>query len=426
VVVGGGDLSDAAAKPRPKPVQNPGFLPNIQVFPVTMFVGLEQRQSGSGRAMQNAVRSIAAEVEAAVKNGTVERCLETARRVTDLFLASATSFNDEQIELFDDVLERLIKTIEIRAIADISARVALAEISAQLAPIVKAPAAAVRRLAKNDEISVAGPVLKESARLSNDDLVAIAQTKSEQHLLAISGRWWLKEVVTDALLARRFPSVSRRIVCNPGARVSASGFAIVVSQAESDPELTVEAGIRVDLPPVLRDQLLRHATEEVRSRLLSRAPPHLFETIRSAIAVAAAGVSREMARGRDFAAAEHFVAQLADKGELNEAALLGFARQRKYEETVAALARLSQSTIEVVRPLMQSLRDDGILVPCKAAELGWETVAAILESRFSTGAMGPHELAKAKIQFAKIAIENARRLLRFWQVRSSTPPSSMH
>ena len=52
---------------------------------------------------------------------------------------------------------------------------------------------------------------------------------------------------------------------------------------------------------------------------------------------------------------------------------------------VAALAVLSQSTVEVIRPLMQSLRDDGVLIPCKVAGLSWETVSAILESRFATG-----------------------------------------
>jgi hypothetical protein len=109
---------------------------------------------------------------------------------------------------------------------------------------------------------------------------------------------------------------------------------------------------------------------------------------------------------------------LKDKGELTEAALFGFAKQRKYEETIAALAQLSQSSIEVIRPLMQSLRDDGVLVPCKAANLGWATVSAILESRFATGSMRPLELAEAKRQFAAMTAENARRLLRFWQVRS--------
>src|SRR5439155_15993598 len=136
--------------------------------------------------------------------------------------------------------------------------------------------------------SIAAPVLQESARLGEDDLVEIAQTGGEQHLLAISGRWWLKEVVTDALLSRRFHSVSRRIVGNPGARVSADGFAIIVAQAETNPELAVEAGIRVDLPPKLRQQLLNNATEAVRTKLLSRAPPHLFEEIRNAIATAIA------------------------------------------------------------------------------------------------------------------------------------------
>jgi uncharacterized protein (DUF2336 family) len=368
--------------------------------------------------MPHAELSIVDEVAAAIDIGPAEKRLEAAKQLTDLFLSSAASFNSEQVELFDGVLERLIKTIEIRAVADVSARVALAEMSMRLAPVAKAPPSAIRRLARNDEIAVAGPVLTESARLSAEDLVAIAATRGEAHLLAISGRWWLQEVVTDALLARHYPSVSRRIISNPGARVSAAGFAIVVAQAESDPELAIETGIRVDLPSDLRHQLLRQATEAVRSRLLSRAPPHLFEEIRSAIAAVSAGVDREMSRVHDFATAKRLVAQLIDKGQLNEAALLRVARQRKYEETVAVLAELSQSTIEVVRPLMQSLRDDGVLVPCKAAGLGWETVHAVLESRFATGSMAPIELAKAKREFAGLTTENACRLLRFWQVRS--------
>jgi uncharacterized protein (DUF2336 family) len=363
-------------------------------------------------------RSIVDEVETALNAASAEKRLETIRRVTDLFLSSAGSYKNEQVELFDNVLERLIKTIEIRAIADVSARIALAELSAQLAPVSQAPPTVVRRLAKNDEITVARPVLAESARLSPEDLIEVAQTKGEQHLLAIAGRWWLKEVVTDALLARRYPSVSRRIVNNPGARVSAEGFAVVVAQAESDPELAVETGIRVDLPAALRDKLLRNATEAVRARLLSRAPPDIFEEIRTAIAAVAAGVNRDMSKAHDFTAAKRFIALLKDKGELNEAALLGFAKQRKYEETIAALAQLSQSSVEVVRPLMQSLRDDGVLVPCKAAKLSWETVSAVLESRFATGSMRPLELAKAQRQYAAMTTENAGRLLRFWQVRS--------
>jgi uncharacterized protein (DUF2336 family) len=367
-------------------------------------------------------RSIADEVEAAIKAGSAEKHLETFRRVTDLFLSTVEGCGGEQIELFGDVLERLIKTIEIRALADVSARIALAEMSSQLASVKQAPPSVIRRLATNDEITVARPVLAESARLSPDDLVELAQTKGEAHLLAISGRWWLTEIVTDALLARHYPSVSRKIVANPGARVSAQGYAIVLKQADSDPELAVETGIRVDLPAPLRQQLLRSASEAVRSRLLSRAPPHLFEEIRSAIAAATDGAGREMSEVRDFAAARRYVGQLAKNGQLSEGALLSFAKQRKFEETVAALAELTRSSIEVVRPLMQSLRDDGILVPCRVAGLSWDTVAAVLDCRFTSGTLGAHEVSMAKAQYARLTLDNAERMLRFWQVRATDAP----
>ncbi len=259
-------------------------------------------------------RSIADEVEAAIKAGSSEKHIETIKRVTDLFLLSADGYSGEQIELFGDVLERLIKTIEIRALADVSARIALAEMSTQLASVKQAPPSVVRRLARHDEITIAGPVLTESARLTPEDLVELAQTKGEKHLLAISGRWWLTEVVTDALLARHYPSVSRRVVSNPGARVSASGFAIVLAAGRTAiPNSRCRPASGSTCRPTCGRNCCSSATEAVRSRLLSRAPPHLFEEIRNAITTASESANREMARPRDFAAAQRYVALAQQK-----------------------------------------------------------------------------------------------------------------
>ena len=72
-------------------------------------------------------RSIADEVEAAIKAGSTDKHLDTLKQVTDLFLLSADGYSGEQIELFGDVLERLIKTVELRALADVAARIALDE-----------------------------------------------------------------------------------------------------------------------------------------------------------------------------------------------------------------------------------------------------------------------------------------------------------
>jgi uncharacterized protein (DUF2336 family) len=370
--------------------------------------------------------SIADEVEFAVRTGSPQKCSETVGRVTALFLASSERYNDEQISLFGDVFERLINTIELRALADIGARIALAELSAQLAPLPQAPASVIGRLARHDEIDVARPVLTESPKLTNDDLVEIARVSGEKHLVAIAGRWWLQEIVTDALLARRFPSVSRRLVDNPGAKMSPAGFAVIVAQAVGDPELAVATGIRADLPKELRTTLLRSATDAVRTRLLSRAPPYLFEEIRAAVAAASGGTERELSRERDFATARQLIAQLRKDGALTEAMLLGFARQKRYEETVAALAALAHTGIEIVRPLMQSLNSDGILVPCKVAGLRWETVSAILDCRFSTGVTAESELVKLRGQYAELTGENAERLLKLWSVRAVAPTPRGH
>jgi uncharacterized protein (DUF2336 family) len=370
--------------------------------------------------------SIADEVELAVRTGSPERCSETVGRVTALFLASAERYNDEQIALFGDVFERLINTIELRALADVGARIALVELSAQLAPLPQAPSSVIGRLARHEAIDIARPVLTESPKLTNDDLVEIAGVGGEKHLIAIAGRWWLQEIVTDALLARRFPSVSRRLVDNPGAKLSPAGFAMIVAQAIGDPELAVATGIRADLPKDLRTKLLRGATDAVRTRLLSRAPPYLFEEIRAAVAAASGGAERELSRERDFAGARQLIAQLRKDGALTEAMLLGFARQKRYEETVAALAALAQTGIEIVRPLMQSLNSDGILVPCKVAKLRWETVGAILDCRFSTGVTAESELGKLKAQYAELTSENAQRLLKLWSVRAVAPSPRGH
>ncbi|MGJ4928567.1 DUF2336 domain-containing protein [Bradyrhizobium sp. HKCCYLS2038] len=368
--------------------------------------------------------TIADEVQAAIATGSAERCSGVAERVASLFIASAGSLDVEQHALFSDVFERLVNTIELRALADVGARIALAELSAQLAPVPQAPLAVIRRLAHHDDIAVAGPVLSESPRLTPEDLVEIANTRGEKHLVAIAGRWWLQEIVTDALLVRRFPSVSRKLMKNPGARISAAGFAIVLAQAVVDPELAIATGIRADLPSTLRRTLLLQATEAVRARLLASAPPHLYEEIRSAISAAAAVAEQDMSRCRDFGSAKLTVGQLKQTGKLDEAMLQDFARQRRYTETIAAIAELAKCSVELVRPLMQSLRSDGILVPCKAAGLSWNTVATILDSRFVSGQTKPDELTKLKTKYLALTLDEAQRLLKLWSVRASAPAKS--
>ncbi|MES1155927.1 MAG: DUF2336 domain-containing protein, partial [Pseudorhodoplanes sp.] len=137
--------------------------------------------------------SIIPELEEAVQHGSPERRGDILERVTTLFLEGASRFNEEHIHLFDDVFSKLIEEIETKARAELSRR---------LAPVANAPREVVRRLARDDDIAVAGPVLAQSLRLADEDLLDIAGSKGQGHLFAISGRNGLGESITDILVDR--------------------------------------------------------------------------------------------------------------------------------------------------------------------------------------------------------------------------------
>jgi uncharacterized protein (DUF2336 family) len=355
-------------------------------------------------------QSLIVELEEAIKSGSSERRVETLRRVTDLFLNDVDRLNEEQIGLFDDVLCHLIKRIETKA---------LVELSGHLAPIDNSPIELIRRLARNDEIAVAGPVLTQSARLTAGDLIEIAGTKSQQHLLAISGRSELEESVTDVLLDRGDREIVHRLARNAGARFSETGFTSLVRNAETDESLAEKLGLRLDIPLRLLRDLLLKATEAVRARLLALAPPETKDQIQRTLAKISNEVSREATASRDFAQAQQGILLMRKEGRLDESALLEFANRRLYEQTVVALAMLSTASIDLIASLMKGARSAGLLIPCKAAGLKWPTASAILRSRFAHHTMSEADLAQAKEDFLRLSQLNAQRTLRFWQIHAT-------
>jgi hypothetical protein len=359
----------------------------------------------------SAQQSLIAELEDAIKSGSADKRVETLRRVTDLFLNDADRLNEAQIGLFDDVLCHLIKRIETKA---------LVELSGHLAPVDNSPIEVIRQLARNDEIAVAGPVLTQSARLTTDDLVEIAGSKSQQHLLAISGRGELEEVVTDVLLDRGDQEIVHRLARNAGARFSETGFTTLVRNAETDESLAEKLGLRLDIPlRMLRDLLLK-ATDAVRARLLALAPPETKDEIQRVLAKISNEVSREASASRDFTQAQHNILLMKKEGRLNEEAMLEFANRRLYEQMVAALSMLSSASIDLIASLMKGARSNGLLIPCKAAGLKWPTVSVILCNRFAHHTMSDADLALAKEDYLRLSQASAQRVLRFWEVRMKT------
>jgi uncharacterized protein (DUF2336 family) len=278
----------------------------------------------------------------------------------------------------------------------------------------------VRKLAADDDISVAGPVLAQSRRLGETDLVDIVKTKSQAHLLAISNRTGIAEPVTDVLVKRGDREVVRSVAQNRDARLSDGSFSALVTQAESDVVLAEKVGLRPDIPPKMFRELLLKATEVVQHRLLASAKPETQAEISRVLAKVSNEVSTK-AGPRDYTAAKRVVDLLRQEGALNEAQLVEFAKGARYEETVVSLGQLCNVPIDVVDRLMGGDRPDPVLILCKAAGWGWQTARAVILCRSGGKAISSQSLDTAYSNFERLSPATAQRVMRFWQARQPAP-----
>lgn len=353
--------------------------------------------------------SLISELESAVSKGTPEQRVNTLRRVTDLFLNGADRFDDQQVGLFDDVLLHLVQNIETRA---------LAELSNNLAAVDRAPSGVVRRLAYDDDISVAGPVLTHSKQLTGDDLADIAQTKGHSHLVAVSNRSTVDERVTDILIGRGNTEVNRTLARNNGARFSTGGFQALVSNAEKDETLAESLGMRVDLPGPMFERLMQQATEMVRARIMAAAPPEQRQRVEAALTSVSSRIVKANAP-RDYKRAEALVASMQRRNELNEEAILQFLKDGKIDEVIAAIALLCAAPIATVDKLMRDPKRDGVILLSRAADLKWQTAALIMKTRFAHSSIADHDIVRDRSSFLTLSSNTAKRALRFMQTQAS-------
>lgn len=373
---------------------------------------MQPTASTAGNDAMEVGQSLIAELESAIQSGSNDKRVDTLRRITDLFVADADRFNDQQIGTFDNVLSHLIKSIEGKA---------LQELSRRLAPIDNAPPDVVRHLAGNDDIAVAEPLLTQSARLNDGDLIEIAGTKTQAHLLAISSRSRISTGVTDVLLQRGDHDVFHKLAGNSGAKFSDRSFAALVDRSGRDEQLAEKVGRRADIPQQLFRELLARATEAVQSRLVAAAGPGRREQIQRILAAISETASRAsgVQSEQDFAKAQARLIWMQSAGELNDAAIAKFAVTSQYADIVAAISLRCEAPLNLVAKLLESEHREAFLIPCKAAGLEWATARAILTCRTIGRTMSAQDLDAARTDYAKLSLNNARRILRFWQVRQT-------
>ncbi len=353
--------------------------------------------------------SLIDELETAAADNDVGRRADALRRLTDLFLSGWSRYSNDQIELFDEVMCRLVVEVET------AARAAMAE---RLAPLANAPRGLIRKLATDDAIEVAGPVLAKSPQIDDVTLIEVARTKRQEHLLAIANRASIAAPVTDALIERGGREVALTTVQNPGAQLSDYGCQTVVARARNDESLAISIWARDDIPRHHLVRLFVDACEAVRIKLEAQ-DRRRANLIRSIVADISGDMqAKARANRRDYQRAQAVVDSLLAEGRLDASQLRNFANAGAFDETAIALATMCKLPLDVVERGLVHDRAEAVLVFARSIGLDWETTQTILMLRAGAGGYNKNELDEALAHFARLKPETAQKAVAFYRLRA--------
>lgn len=330
------------------------------------------------------------------------------REVTDLFLEAPADHSENENEHFGSIMGRIAKDVEMALRQDLAQK--LSEISS-------APRSLILQLA-NDEIEVARPVLMKSPVLQDQDLIAVAQNKSQDHLAAMADRKTVSEAVTDAIVARADDRVLERIVLNKGAKFSRDAMETVVTRSETNERLHKPVLERPDIPPDLMQEMFFTVSAQLKEFILKRTadidPAVLDRCLASA-------ERRASARLRNaplaLSPADQFIAEKEAARQLNESLLVNLLRAQKVPEFIAGFAKLTGVDKKTAKHLLGDRGCEGLAIAARAARFDKSTFASIVLLADPKQTRNPAEVQKISALYDKVTIELAQRVIRFWKAR---------
>ena len=309
--------------------------------------------------------------------------------------------------------------IAVAVIADLKSE-ARSEISHMFADATLPLRRTARQLAM-DDIAIARPVLERSAALSDEDLIDVASTQSQEHLMAVTRRSSVAELVSEALVAHGEDSVVASLLGNSGAQIARDTYERVASRAESSAILQAplirRQGVPLDLlnhlyvavAPALRQEILKQY-ENVSPAELEAA----LERSRKRVAKAYGGLPD------DLEAARLELRKLERAGDIQPSLLVPLMRGGAQSRTLflLAFAQLTEADYPLVRRLVDTRDIDAMALLCRAA--GFERALFVtLSLLVASDESGRTNLEEFGRLYERVPVATAQRAVRFWKVRAA-------
>ncbi|MFC6655751.1 DUF2336 domain-containing protein [Roseibium salinum] len=330
--------------------------------------------------------------------------------VTELFANGADSYRTEEITLFNSILEGMLPVME---------QEQKKAVSEQLAPIDSTSPKLAYALAR-EEIDIARPMLTSSNALKPDEILQLARTMGQGHLLAISKRKHLEAQVTDVLLERGEKPVKQSVAANSGAEFSDWGSRLLIKLAESDEKIRDAMMERTDVTEDDYEKLISQMPEQQQAKIrkLRSENETLIQDLfqKASKIVASSKLERRATRINAKATLKEIRAGQRSLGK----AITQLSLSNNLFDICFLLSEVAGLEQKYVTNVMVRYDATGVAVLCRALGVEDQDYLALAKARASHNKQPLTTVDNWIAAYRSLSDKDARRLLSFMKIRLSS------
>ena len=332
------------------------------------------------------------------------------RNMAQLYSYVSDRCDDEQVAQYDEVLCQLAELVEVEA------RTHVAKL---LAPLDRAPGNVVNKLA-NDTIEVAAPLLEFSNVLNDDDLIDIVANQSEAHRVAIAGRNHVAERVGEAIADHGGSNSVARLASNHTAEFARDTMEKLVLRARTDTALQANLRGRTDIDWTSLREEIGEAGQKVLETLGTASNKALDPVTAGKVNAVVYNRMRNRAgfSSQEWKVAYNQVKALFDRRQLDERALIRFARFGYGHHSAAALSVMLQVQPEVFVKWLAAQDYVAVTVATRALGISPDLFEALVATMPWRDMPSDTDKANIRSRFEALTQEEAQGIFELWRTHA--------
>jgi Uncharacterised protein conserved in bacteria (DUF2336) len=283
--------------------------------------------------------------------------------------------------------------------------------SARLATLPKLPDALASELARDDDINVARPIIRDYRGLAERVLIDLAEAGSQERLNLIASRSSVTPPVTDVVVVRGDRNTVRTLTANGGAQFSPKGMGVLIDKAKADRDLRASIVARNDLTVGAISKLLPLISDELAIRL----PDMAAGIDRTKVLAHLGGWAED--RKRNIERTDAYIERIRKNDLKLDDVVLDLAKAKQLFDSAAVIAASTGLDRFYTFNILTVGKIDLTLLLLRSVNLSWSAAEAFLRLRAVKAGLGVFGDLPSRPDYETIDIPAAQRVVRFMKVR---------